>query len=267
MQWQMTKQPPSTLGMSRSFYKKFPDVTITVGEERVEAIPQLLHDKPDTQVILLDDAFQHRSVVAGMNIILTDYNNLYTRDWWLPTGDLRDERSSANRADILIVSKCKPDLSVEESKEIIAELDPSAGQEVFFTAIEYGLPYHIVNNNTISIHESLEVLMVSGIADPRPLKRFLVDNAETYYEILFSDHHIFTIDDLKEILKRFNGIQHPDKIILTTEKDAVRLMKFHQELKDLPVYVIPIKVQFLFNDESRFHDLISKFITNFNHKL
>ncbi len=248
------------------FYKKFPDVTIAVGEERIVAIPQLLHDKPDTQVILLDDAFQHRSVIAGLNIVLTDYNNLYTRDWWLPTGDLRDERKSANRADILVVTKCKEDLTQDEAKEITAELAPGKHQHIFFSAIQYGLPYHIVNYNTIKITESLEVLLVSGIADPRPLKKYLVENAETYYEILYSDHHIFTIDDWKDILKRFNNIQHPDKIILTTEKDAVRLVKFNHELKNMPVYVIPITVNFLFEDESRFRDLISKFITNFNHK-
>ena len=248
------------------FYKKFPDVSIAVGEERIVAIPQLLHDKPDTQVILLDDAFQHRSVTAGMNIVLTDYHNLYTRDWWLPTGDLRDERRSANRADILVVTKCKHDLSTEEAKDIIDELRPTKKQQVFFTSIHYGLPYHIVNYNTVMIHESLEVLLVSGIADPRPLKRYLVENAETYYEILYNDHHIFTIDDWKDILRRFNSIQHPDKIILTTEKDAVRLTKFNHELKDMPVYVMPINMQFLFNDDHRFHDLISKFIINFNHK-
>jgi tetraacyldisaccharide 4'-kinase len=248
------------------FYKKFPDVTVAVGEERIVAIPQLLHDKPETQVILLDDAFQHRSVIAGMNIVLTDYNNLYTRDWWLPTGDLRDERRSADRADILVVTKCKPDLSPDEAKEILAELEPAKHQHIFFTTIQYGLPYHIINHNNITIHDSLEVLLISGIADPRPLKKYLVENAETYYEILYSDHHIFTIDDLKDMLKRFNTIQHPDKIILTTEKDAVRLMKFNHELKEIPMYVMPIKVQFLFNDEDRFHDLISKFIINFNHK-
>ncbi|MBC7830018.1 MAG: tetraacyldisaccharide 4'-kinase [Chitinophagaceae bacterium] len=248
------------------FYKKFPEVTVAVGEERLVAIPQLLHDKPDTQVILLDDAFQHRSVLAGLNIVLTDYNNLYTRDWWLPTGDLRDERRSAIRADILIVTKCKNDLTEEEAQDIIAELSPAKHQEVFFTTIRYGLPYHIVNHNNITIHDSLEVLLVSGIADPRPLKKYLLEHSQTYYEILYSDHHIFSIDDWKDILKRFNNIQHTDKIILTTEKDAVRLMKFNNELKQMPVYVIPISIQFLFQTESRFHDLISKFITNFNHK-
>lgn len=123
-----------------------------------------------------------------------------------------------------------------------------------------------MHHNNIKIHDSLEVLLISGIANPRPLKKYLLDNAETYYEILYSDHHIFTIDDWKEILKRFNNIQHDDKIILTTEKDAVRLMKFNHELKDMPVYVMPISVEFLFDDEKRFHNLIGKFITNFNHK-
>lgn len=248
------------------FYKKFPEVAIAVGEERIVAIPQLLHDKPDTQVILLDDAFQHRSVSAGLNIILTDCNNLYTRDWWLPTGDLRDERRSVKRADILMVTKCKNDMTDDEAQEIIGELSPAKHQHLFFTTIQYGLPYHIVNHNKISIHDSLEVLLISGIADPRPLKKYLLEHSETYYEILYSDHHIFTIDDWKDILRRFHGIQHPDKIILTTEKDAVRLMKFNNELKDMPVYVIPISVQFLFNGEGRFHDLISKFISNFNNK-
>jgi len=248
------------------FYKKFPEVTVAVGEERIEAIPQLLHDKPETQVILLDDAFQHRSVMSGLNILLTDYSNLYTRDWWLPSGDLRDERRSAKRADILIVTKCKSDLTKDECREIVEELDPLKHQHIFFSHIQYGLPYHIVNGNTISIHDSLEVLLISGIADPRPLKKFLLEHSETYYEILYNDHHIFTIDDWKDILKRFNNIQHNDKIILTTEKDAVRLMKFNNELRDIPVYVMPISVQFLFNDEDRFHDLISKFIINFKNK-
>ena len=249
-----------------SFYQKFPDVTIAVGEERIVAIPQLLHDKPDTQVILLDDAFQHRSITAGLNIILTDYNNLYTRDWWLPTGDLRDEKKSAERADILIVTKCKPELTKDEAVEITTELRPGKHQQIFFSAIQYGLPYHIINHHTVEINNVLEVLLVSGIADPRPLKKYLVENAETYYEILYSDHHIFTIDDWKDILKRFDSIQHPNKIILTTEKDAVRLMKFNHQLKDMPVYVLPIAVKFLFDEEDRFRDLISKFINNFNHK-
>ena len=248
------------------FYKKFPDVSVAVGEERIVAIPQLLHDRPDTQVIILDDAFQHRQVKAGLNVLLTDYNNLYTRDWFLPTGDLRDEIRSHKRAQIIIVTKCPPDLDEENRKEITDEIKPLASQHVFFTTINYSKPYHIVNGYTTTITDDVEVLMVSGIANPRPLKKFLHENARTYDELLYSDHHIFTIDDWKEILKRFNNIQHSEKIILTTEKDAVRLMKFHNEMRDLPVFVMPITVDFLFNEQPLFLDIISKFISNFRNK-
>src|SRR5262249_41475427 len=104
------------------FYNKFPRVTVAVGEERVVAIPQLLHDRPDTQLIVLDDAFQHRWVKAGFNILLTDYNNLYTRDWFLPTGDLRDLPGSARRANIIVVTKCPPDLSLSEKNQLMKEI-------------------------------------------------------------------------------------------------------------------------------------------------
>ncbi|HTE10456.1 MAG TPA: tetraacyldisaccharide 4'-kinase, partial [Chitinophagaceae bacterium] len=104
------------------FHLKFPDVPIAVGEARIEAIPQLLHDRPGTQAIILDDAFQHRAVKAGMNIMLTDCNNLYTRDWYLPTGDLRDEKKSVKRAEIIIVTKCKPGMLAEEKETVINEL-------------------------------------------------------------------------------------------------------------------------------------------------
>lgn len=248
------------------FHLKFPDVTIAVGEERVVAIPQLLHDKPGTNVIVLDDAFQHRTVRAGFNIVLTDHANLFTRDWFLPTGDLRDEKASYKRADVIVVTKCRSDLSPPERTAILEEIDPLPHQRVFFSAIRYGAPYHILDRRPMAIDESMEVLLVSGIANPTPLKKYLQEKSKTYYEILYSDHHIFSIDDLKEIVKRYDGIQAPDKIILTTEKDAVRLVKFEQQLKELPVYVIPIEVQFLFEEQQVFSDLIIKFIKEFTYR-
>ena len=248
------------------FYNKFPDVTIAVGEERVAAIPQLLHDKPGTQVIILDDAFQHRAVKAGLNVLLTEYNNLYTRDWFLPTGDLRDMVSSSKRADALIVTKCKPNLTQTEKKRITEELGPLENQPLFFTTIDYGTPYHIVTKQKMPLKENAEVLLISGIANPTPLKKYLSDHCGAYYEILYSDHHIFSIDDWKEIRKRFEAIPAPDKIILTTEKDAVRLIKFQESLINFPVYVIPIAVRFLFKEEDRFSDFITTFIMRFKNK-
>jgi tetraacyldisaccharide 4'-kinase len=248
------------------FFNKFPEIAVAVGEERIVAIPQLLHDRPDTEVIILDDSFQHRYVRPGMNIILTDYNNLFTRDWFLPTGDLRDLKSSYKRADIIVVTKCKSNLTIEEKRDIIEEIDPKKNQQVFFTGIHYSAPYHIVSREEKRIDEKTEVLLVTGIANPRPIKKYLSDQSAAYYEILYNDHHIFSIDDWKDIRKRFEAIPSANKIILTTEKDAVRLLKFEQSLADYPFYVIPMQVQFLFGEETRFSDFITTFITGFTHK-
>ena len=245
------------------FHIKFPEVAIAVGEQRIVAIPQLLHDRPRTGAIILDDAFQHRSVQAGFNILLTDYSNLFTRDWFLPTGDLRDEKSSYRRAQVLIVTKCPPDLSESEREDIRKEIKPLAHHQLFFTAIRYGVPYHIISRRPKPLQQGMEVLLVSGIANPGPLKNYLQDAVDAYYEITYRDHHIYSIDDWREIKKRYENIAAGKKIILTTEKDAVRLTKFAQELQEFPVYVLPIDIQFLFNQEQSFTDLIIKFITEF----
>ena len=245
------------------FHIKFPDVVVAVGEERIVAIPQLLHDRPGTKVIILDDAFQHRSVKAGLNILLTDYSNLFTRDWFLPTGDLRDEKKSYRRSDIIVVTKCKEDLSSQERLELIREIDPIARQSIFFSTIEYGTAYHIISKSQYVVNEKTEVLLVTGIANPEQLKQYLLNRSKTYYEIAYNDHYIFTIDDLNDIVKRFNNIKAANKIILTTEKDAVRLTKFQQELSGLPFYVIPIEPKFLFDEEKKFIGSIKTFITHF----
>ena len=246
------------------FHQKFPDTTVAVGEERIVAIPQLLHERPETEVIILDDAFQHRQVKAGLNIILTDFSNLYTRDFILPAGDLRDVRSSSKRADIIIVTKCKADLREEEKKKIIAEINPAANQTIYFTTIVYSKPYHLFTKEIIDIEHDYGILLVCGIANPRPLKEHLTKHADSYDMLRFADHHIFHSNDLKDIKQHFEKIALNKKVILTTEKDAVRLQKFEQELKDFPIYVIPIEHQFLFNEAAQFNSSITGFIKNFN---
>ncbi|ULQ57722.1 tetraacyldisaccharide 4'-kinase [Flavihumibacter rivuli] len=246
------------------FHLKFPDVAVAVGEERIVAVPQLLHDRPDTQAIILDDAFQHRAIKAGLNIVLTDYSNLYTRDWYLPTGDLRDEKRSVQRADIIVVTKCPANLSKEDAEAIRKELTPEEHQQVFFATIKYGELYHILDHTHYKITNDVEVLLVTGIANPRPLKKLLDDQAKTYDQLGFSDHHIFTIDDLRDIRRRFEQLNAAHKIILTTEKDSVRLVKFDQELKSLPLFVIPIEMAFLFGEQENFTRLIATFIKEFN---
>lgn len=245
------------------FYKKFPDVPIAIGEERLVAIPQLLHDRPGTEVIILDDAFQHRAIKAGLNILLTDYGNLFTRDFFLPTGDLRDARSSYKRAEIIVVTKCPPTLSVEEKERIRQEIEPQKEQGLFFTTIAYGTPYHITFRNISSIDEQTEVLLVTGIASPKPLQRFLEDRVQTYHMMHYNDHHIFSIDDWRDIKARFEKMESPKRMVLTTEKDAMRLLKFSTEIDGMPFYVMPIEHKFLFGEEPVFLKEVTGFIQNF----
>ena len=245
------------------FHLKFPDVTVAVGEERLVAIPHLLHDRPDTELIILDDAFQHRPVRAGLNILLTEHKNLYTRDLMLPAGDLRDVRVSSKRAHIIVVTKCTADLSEEEKNAMIDEIKPTAEQDVFFTTIVYSDPVHVFKNEKITINEKMDALLLCGIANPRPLKEYLNTKVHAYDMLRFPDHHIFNSDDLAEIKRHFEKIPSTNKIILTTEKDAVRLKKFEEHLTDLPIYAIPIEHKFLFDAEAEFREYLVKFISKF----
>lgn len=246
------------------FHLKFPDVAIAVGEERVLAIPQLLHDRPQTKAIILDDAFQHRAIKAGLNILLTDYNNPYWFDFYLPTGELRDNKRSAHRAHLIVVTKCPPNLSTEQKEKCLKLIKPQAHQQVFFTCIEYGTPYHIIHKTEKALHTGLEALLVCGIANPVPLKTYIEEHTAAYFEKNFSDHHIFSIDDWKEVRQRFEKLEGSGNMILTTEKDAVRLVKFGSLLNEEPLYVLPIKTRFLFDEALRFNQKITRFIENFN---
>jgi len=245
------------------FHSKFPDVAVAVGEERVVAIPQLLHDKPGTEVIILDDAFQHRAIKAGLNILLTECNNLFTQDFFFPTGDLRDQRISAKRAEIIVVTKCPMNFSVSEKEKIKKQLKKYKAKYIFFTTIEYQTPYHITTNNKKTLSAKDEILLVYGIANPLPLKEYISENSAAYEEINYSDHHIFSIDDLKDIGKKFEKIKANNKFILTTEKDAVRLIKFKDQLANIPLYVLPVRQKFLFNEEYELNELVADFISRF----
>lgn len=245
------------------FHLGHPDIAVAVGEKRIEAIPQLLYDRPQTKLIILDDAFQHREIYAGLNIILTDYSNLFTRDFFLPTGDLRDERASMKRAQLIVVTKCPLNLTEHERFLLIKEISPEPEQQIFFTAIQYGKPYHLVSGEKIELNKEMEVMLVCGIANPFPLTQYIHEYTKTYDAMFFSDHHLFSIDDLTEIKNRFDFLSEKNKIILTTEKDAVRLIKFKEKLIDIPIYVIPISLEFLFNQCTEFDQKVSEYVSDF----
>ena len=242
---------------------KHSDITVAVGEERLVAIPQILYLKPDTEVMLLDDAFQHRAVSAGLNILLTDCNNPYTRDFLFPTGDLRDNRSSVKRADIIVVTKCAADMSAKLKQSFINEINPLPHQKVLFTCLEYGTPYHLFDGSLRKIQSDDQLLLICGIANPAPLKQYLNQTVFSYEMKQYRDHHIFSSSDLEDILLHFDRIQSQGKYMLTTEKDAVRLDKFKPKIAGLPVYVLPVKHKFLFGEEDAFRHTVTAFIESY----
>ena len=163
------------------------------------------------------------------------------------------------------MTKCDPAINEKKRKEIMDEIGPLSHQHIFFTANSYGNLYHIIKHEqSITLSNDTEVLLVTGIANPQPLKDLMEEHIETYYMLHYPDHHIFTIDDWKDIKKRFDKIDAEKKIILTTEKDAVRLSKFGEQLNSVPLYVIPLQHHFLFNEKERFLSLIKKYIKEFN---
>jgi tetraacyldisaccharide 4'-kinase len=245
------------------FHLGHPEIAVAVGEKRIEAIPQLLYDRPQTKLIILDDAFQHREIYAGLNIVLTDHANLYTRDFFLPTGDLRDERANMKRAQVIVVTKCPLSLTEHERFKLIKELSPEPDQQIFFTGIHYGKPYHLVSGEKIELNKEMEVMLICGIANPLPLTQYIHEHTKTYDAMFFSDHHLFSIDDLTAIKNRFDFLSEKNKIILTTEKDAVRLIKFKELLKDTPIYVIPISLEFLFDQRNEFDQAVLEYVVDF----
>jgi tetraacyldisaccharide 4'-kinase len=240
------------------FYQKFKTdkVLIAVDANRVNGIKQLLNLENPPQVILLDDAFQHRKVQGGLNILLTPYNDLYVEGSMLPSGDLRENISGAKRAQIIIVTKCPDTLTEKEQFKITQKLQVEMYQTVFFTKIAYAENI-IGKSNSISTSKLNEyrIILVTGIAKTKPLTKFL-DKIKVHYKHLsYKDHHNFKEKDIKQIRDEYKKINEKKKIILTTEKDYVRTFAE----SDLEIYYLPIKTEFL-NFKDSFNTKIKRYV-------
>jgi tetraacyldisaccharide 4'-kinase len=248
------------------FHSKFPDITVAVAEERVVGIPQLLHDKPETEVIILDDAFQHRQVKAGLNILLTEYHNPYTEDFILPAGNLRDVKSSRKRANIIIITKCPSALDIPAKQHSLENIDAQENQSIYFSSIDYDKPYHLFSGIAKSFNNDQKILLICGIANPAPVVAEVSRQYMIVENLLYRDHHIFSIDDLRRIKKTYENYSSENVILLTTEKDGVRLSKFQHELKELPIYVLPIRHNILFDEDYLLNKQIVDFVNSFRKK-
>lgn len=243
------------------FKSKYPGIEVCVAEERMTAIPQLLQRRSHVQVILLDDAFQHRTVRAGLNILLTDYGRLYTRDHIMPFGLLRENKRAAKRAEMIIVTKCPETLNSAQKQALIDEIKPEDHQAIFFSSIRYTALYPL-SVFTVPFNAQTEILLVCGIANPVPLIEKLEHDFNKVYQLTFKDHHYFTLDDIEEMHDAFRNISSKNKMIVTTEKDASRLMLLKEKIIELqlPIYVQPIGILFLFDEGEVFNAEVLEFI-------
>jgi len=250
------------------FAKKHSDITVAVDGNRVRGIKRLLEEHPDLNAILLDDAYQHRFVKAGLSILLTDYFRLYTSDYVLPTGHLRECRSGAKRADIIIVTKTPKVFSPLDKRFILNKIKPLPRQSVFFSFIDYGnFEPLFEKSNFISNQVPSKILLFTGISNPVPFQEYLKRRCNELVSVRFRDHHQFSVEDLKKIKCKFESIYSGNKIVVTTQKDKMRLLnqEFQDVFSDLPVYYVPIEVEFHKNENFKdFDTVISDFLQKNN---
>lgn len=244
------------------FHQKFPDISVSVGEERMLAIPELLRERPETQVVLLDDAFQHRSIKPGQNILVTEYNRPFSRDHVVPFGRLREGRKGYERANAIIVSKCPANLAEPEKLALQREIAPLPHQRLFFTSLQYGPLYDMISGAPVTASRDASILLVCGIARPKPLVQHLTDEYKEVFLLSFPDHYYYSNSDLEKIDRELKGLPGTEKLVVTTEKDAVRLHLLQPRLEQLglKVAVIPVEISFLFGEGNSFNNYIFDYI-------
>ncbi|MDB4903152.1 MAG: tetraacyldisaccharide 4-kinase [Mucilaginibacter sp.] len=253
------------------FKHKFPDITVAVCEKRVEGIKKLL---PAHDLILLDDAYQHRAVEPGLSILLFDYNRIHEPHLLLPAGNLREPFSGRWRAQIIIVTKCPPVLTTDEQAALAEVIEPLPYQQLFFTSITYQHLHNLEGQPVDTMIDSdTTIFLLTGIANAQPLLQHLSGLTSHIIHHNYPDHHPFSLKNITKLADVFSACESQKKIIVTTEKDAQRLDEFRVKsalpaFKQLPIFVIPIRVEFLNGTGHQFDQLIIEYVrqhTTFHH--
>ena len=247
------------------FKQKFPAITVAVCEDRVKGIEQL---RQNHDIILLDDAYQHRVVKPGLSILLFDYNRLHELPLLLPAGNLREPRSSKNRADVIIVTKTPANLDNNERQKISRTIRPLPKQQLFFSYLQYGnlLSLHDGHNKALeTITPQTGIIVLTGIAYAEPLLKELQRYTSHIRHIRYPDHHTYTTKNISKLAEIFNAWPYTEKLIITTEKDSQRLRmpEFKQLLNTLPVYYLPVEAHIHQPDEHRFNQLIELYVRKY----
>ena len=246
-------------------HKKFSDIYVAVDAKRARGIENLQNDEAskDVDVVLLDDAFQHRYVKPGINILLVDYHRLIIYDKMLPAGRLREPLSGKNRADIVIITKCPKDLKPMEFRVLTKAMDLYPFQKLYFTSIDYDTPKGVFEEKQIELDklQDYHVLLLTGIASPKQMEHDLKPMTKDITNLSFGDHHSFKGKDIDRINDTFESMPEP-RIIITTEKDAVRLREtegLYEKVKS-NMYELPIKVSFMLDQQDNFNEKIISYV-------
>lgn len=243
------------------FHSKFPQIKVAVDENRAHGIQQLVKIFPSLQCVILDDCYQHVAVNPHVKVLITEYRHPYCSDYPIPMGRLRERKSAAQFADIIIVSKCPSELTENDCLHFTERLQAKPFQSVFFSTMLYGNLHALTEKaKHISVHEQSEVIVITGIAH----HQVLIDHLSGKYRILhhysFPDHHYYSAKEIQEIKKTYFSGNQTNRIIITTEKDSMRLIYGENAslIQDLPLFSIPIEPEFLFNRGEDFNRLIRK---------
>jgi len=248
---------------------KFPEISVAVDSDRVHGVNKLLRSKHRPEIVILDDAFQHRYIRPGLSIVLVDYNRPVFNDFLLPAGNLREPWRNIMRSNIVIITKCPENLFPQEMTWFTQKLRLYKEQYLFFTTYSYGTPEAVFpakKRKNVPTFKQLRkahaaILLVSGIANPQPLLEFLQKIVKVHETIFFADHHEYTNFDIQTVSVRFHSIPANEKYIIVTEKDAVKLRELDLDEKMKKVFLyVPVEVQFLARGEKAFYKLIDKYI-------
>lgn len=242
------------------FKTKFKNLIVAVDEKRVNGIKKVCELHPTTNLILLDDAYQHRAVSRTTNILLSEYKHLYCDDFVIPSGRLREFKSGSKRADIIIVTKSPKNITDKERKNILTKLAPKDYQSIYFTSVKYGktTPFTLAAKNTPINNQ--KVILLTGIAKPSQLIKEVESTFHILKHLKYSDHHSFSKSDINHIINEYNQLKENNIIVISTEKDIMRLSlpTILKQLEQIPIFYIPIEIEFSQNDKEAFDKKILK---------
>jgi tetraacyldisaccharide 4'-kinase len=250
-------------------FRKYPDLMVTVDRDRVSGVKKILEAAPETEVILLDDGYQHRGLTPGLSILLSDFAKPFVRDHMMPYGTLRESFDNMYRADIILITKTPENLSPIQRRLIVKEFNKSPYQNLYFTSLKYDSPIPVFNNMgkmeshfKLSKNTNCGIVLIAGIANPQPFKEYLQKYFSEITHLSFPDHYKFRDKDILSITSAFNNLKSEEKYLFTTEKDAVRLQEFSnfdEAIRSL-FYYIPVGIHFLNSDKEEFDNTIVEYV-------